>query len=351
MKALISIPDRTTRASSIEKAGFAIVRAATHSIREQRNQLSQTVYADDRLVNAILERGTAPLGTTTGNGFAAELAQNLVGEFLATLAPLSAAAAIMSQGLQVRMPAAASMKLPTRTGAPSAVAPWVTEGDPIPARSYAVNDEVELDPRKFAFIVGISRQVAKRANGEAVIRTLMREDAAASLDGSYFSTDAGDAATHAGLLNGVSAQPGYAGGDRKAIEEDLLVLSDIISAGGSGQLTFVVSPSRANRVRIKFPDLNRELTFLPSLAVPDSRIIALDPASLAHGAGDDFDIDASESATIHMSDDPAPIVDGATADPVRSMFQTDSIALRLIADVAFAPRRPNAVAYLEGATW
>jgi hypothetical protein len=37
--------------------------------------------------------------------------------------------------------------------------------------------------------------------------------------------------------------------------------------------------------------------------------------------------------------------------PVRSMFQTASIALRAIVDVAFAARRTGAVAYVDGVYW
>jgi hypothetical protein len=52
-----------------------------------------------------------------------------------------------------------------------------------------------------------------------------------------------------------------------------------------------------------------------------------------------------------MSSTPAPIVDGATANPVRSMFQTDSIATRLIVRLAFTMRGEGLAQYVTGATW
>ncbi len=342
------------RTSALEKAMAAMAIAQTHPARHERNEFAQKIFPNDKTVAKIIERGNAPLGTTTGSGFAAELAQNLVGEYVATLAPLSAAAQIIAQGMQVNLGPAATLKLPAREGAPSTTVNWVAEGDPIPVRQYAVNDDCSLSPKKFGLIVGVSRETAKRANGQAVIQTLIREDASAALDAAYFSADAGDAATHAGMLYNVDPLTGFAGGDQIACETDLAALSDAVSAGGSGQLVFVTSPRRVNRVKIRFPDIARELTFLPSLAVADSTIIALDPASWAHGFSDSFDIEATNAATIHMNTEPLEIVSdtGPTvADPVRSFWQTDAIAIRLLADVAFSTRRTNAVAWLQNATW
>ena len=83
-------------------------------------------------------------------------------------------------------------------------------------------------------------------------------------------------------------------------------------------------------------------------------LIAVDPLSLAWGAGADPDIDVSTEAVLHMSDDPLDIVlSGVTADPTRSVYQTDAIAIRMILPIAFAKRRADAVAYISGVstTW
>ncbi|AKI00547.1 phage capsid family protein [Hoeflea sp. IMCC20628] len=353
MKALISLPDRQPRSTNIEKALFALSRGAISPDRNRRTDISKAVFADDKTVNAIIDRGAAPVGMVSGSGYAAELSQNLFGEFLAGLAPLSAAARIMGSGLNVPLNRAATLKLPTREGAPSTEVSWVGESDPIPARAYTLSDDCLLTPKKFGFIVGISRDVAKRAGGDTVIRTLMREDAAATLDGAFFSADGADSKTHAGMLAGLDALAGYAGGDREALESDLIALTDVVAPSGSGSVVFVVSPKRAARIRIKAPDINRENIFLPSLAVADGDMIAIDPLSWAHGVGDDFEVDVSEYATLHESDEPAEIVsdDPTTADPVRSYYQTSALAFRLIGDVAFAPRRANAVAWVSGLTW
>lgn len=346
MKALIAI-NKTPKPSPLESALVAMTMAAAQKPGER----DVSKFATDKVVAAIVAKANAAPGATGTAGFGAEVSPDLVGDYLQTLAPLSAAATIISQGLSINMGAAASVTLPAREGAPSTTVSWVGELSPIAVRKYALNADCVLTPKKFGLIVTVSRELAKR--GETAVRQLLREDASASLDAAYFSTDAADSATHAGLLNGLTPLSGFAGGDRTAMETDLAALSDVVSPAGSGNLTFILSPKRAARIRIKAPDLAREMTFLPSLAVADTTIVALDPASLVHGFGSDFDIEATRTAALHMSDTPLEIVSDTptTADPVREVFQTDAIAFRLIADIAFNARRANAVAYLENATW
>lgn len=337
--------------SPVENAIVAKILAASERTSGWEKEDPATIFPQDHLCKSVLTRAAAPVATTTDAGFAAEVAQRLVVNFLASLAPLSAAASLIAAGVRLPLGRAVEIKIPVRTGAPSTTVAWIGEGDPIPVRSYAINDNCVLAPRKFGLIAGLTREAVTRASGEDVVRQLIREDAAANLDAAYFSTDAGTDTVHAGLLNGVSSLAGYAGGDRTAIETDLAALSDAVSAAGSGDVMFVASPARVARLRIKAPEIAREVTMLPSLAVAATTIIAVDPVSIAHGAGDSIDIAASREAVVHMSDDPDPIVDGTTADPVRSMWQTDAVALRLLVDVAFAPRRSGAVAWLESATW
>ncbi len=351
MTRILAAPFRQ-KVSPLESALVALVKGQTEGIPGQRDESAIKAAGDDKLVQAIVQRANAPVGTTSATGFAAEVTQNLVGDYLTTLAPLSAAAQIIGMGLQLQMGVAKTLTLPAREGGPSTTVSWVGESNPIAVRQYEFNADCVLTPKKFGLICVISRELAKR--GEAAVRQLIREDTAASLDGAYFSTDAADSETHPGLLDGLTPLAGYAGGDRVALETDLEALADVVSPASSGQLVYVVSPKRAARLKIKAPDLNRELTFLPSLAVADTTVIALDPASLVHGFGSTFDIEASRTAALHMSDTPLEIVSDTgptTADPVRGVFQTDAIAFRLIADIAFNARRPNAVAYLENATW
>ena len=52
-----------------------------------------------------------------------------------------------------------------------------------------------------------------------------------------------------------------------------------------------------------------------------------------------------------MADDPDQISDSGTADPVRSLWQTDAIALRMIVRIAFAKLNATAAAFSDGVEW
>jgi hypothetical protein len=63
------------------------------------------------------------------------------------------------------------------------------------------------------------------------------------------------------------------------------------------------------------------------------------------------DIETARAGELHMSDTPLPIVSGgAPASPARSLFQTDSIAIKMRWPVTWAARDPRAVAWTTP-TW
>jgi hypothetical protein len=76
---------------------------------------------------------------------------------------------------------------------------------------------------------------------------------------------------------------------------------------------------------------------------------------LAVAFGDEPRFTISDSATLHM-EDTAPVNIGSgsppvVASPAVSMFQTDSLALRLIVDISWCLRAPNSVAWVSETTW
>jgi hypothetical protein len=73
-------------------------------------------------------------------------------------------------------------------------------------------------------------------------------------------------------------------------------------------------------------------------------VIALDAADFFSATGDDPRFDVSDQATLHM-EDTTPLAIGTAgapntvAAPVQSMFQTDTLALRMILPMSWAMRR------------
>jgi hypothetical protein len=76
---------------------------------------------------------------------------------------------------------------------------------------------------------------------------------------------------------------------------------------------------------------------LESPHVPTGRIIALDPQAFV-GSLSAAVVDSTESATVHMADPAAPIVDssGAFAAPTTSLWQTTNIGMRATLDAGWA---------------
>jgi hypothetical protein len=94
-----------------------------------------------------------------------------------------------------------------------------------------------------------------------------------------------------------------------------------------------------------------------SSTVPAGMVILINADDLMVVQGDTPRFDVSDQATLHFEDTtPLQISTSGSpnvvAAPVRSMFQTDSLALRMILPMNWAIRRlPAPVAWVTGVTW
>lgn len=320
------------------------------------------LQADDHVGRFLLSRehvthdGRAAVdpGSSSAAGWAAEVAREAWSDYLVNLAPYSAAARLIAQAVSASASAEYVIHHPVRTAGPEAPA-WVAESGAIPVVG-ATFDDVQVGPsRKLAHMVVWSRELSIRSDAREIFATMLREDVAAGLDAAFLSATAASSSAHAGLLNGLTALSGFAGGDITAIETDLVSLVDATASGGSGSLTFIANAKQIGRLRVKAPRLAASLDLATSAAVPDGRLIAADARSLVVSLDPAPIIDASSHSAIHMNDAPQEIVEAGspdvTAAPIRSLWQTATVATRVLHDIAFAKRRSNAVAYIEGATW
>jgi hypothetical protein len=89
--------------------------------------------------------------------------------------------------------------------------------------------------------------------------------------------------------------------------------------------------------------------------VPDAQLIAIAVPAFVSGFGAVRRISVSEHAVVHQEDTtPLPIGQpgNIVAAPSRSLWQTDSVAIRCILDAAWALRATGAVAWIQtGITW
>ena len=341
------VPAVESKSSALERLAFASI---LQKIGGRKTDSVESIVAQrwpqDRTTRQLVTRADQTVGSTGAAGWGAEVAGDAWGEFLGTLQPYSAMAQIMAQGTVSPFDGRAEKRHPVRTSAAAPMA-WVEETDAIPVTEYVMGNAT-LVPKKMAVISLFSRELARYSDAENIFGTIFREDAGLSLDAAYLSADAVSDAAHAGLLDGVTATTQSA----NVPAENLANLAAAVASGGSGEVVFITSQARAAQYPLLHPE--SKATMLGSAAVPADRVIAIDPRGLVHGFSGMPDIDIAREGSVHMSDTPLEVVSGTgptTADPVRSLYQTDAMAMRMFLEIAFAKRRSTAVAYSDGINW
>lgn len=319
--------------------------------RHSAEAVLKHLYGDDRGTQAVLAKAAVLAATTATTGWADLLAENATADFVASLAPASAAAKLIERAPRIDMASLQSVLFPRRSGQPAAL-PFVKEGSPIPVRNPSVA-AVELGPpAKVAGIAVFSRRLAQSASGEVIFSQLLREDAAYGLDAGIFSTAAASDTRPAGILNGLTPVTATPGGDSAGRWADMRNLAAAVATSGAAEVVFVASPRQAFIAQMA-TDITATVWASPALA--DGVVIALDPAAFVSGFDAKPEIIVSNAGTVHMEGaTPAEIVSGTgptTANPVRELWQTDCLAARIILDASWAMRATGSVAYLTGADW
>lgn len=368
-----AVSRRPLGASRREVSGFdLLVRSnVVHGIshfgpgRKSIEQVLQERYPDHE-ETAIMVRADQTIGTTSVSGWASELVQTAYAGFLDALMPYSIYPTLRSKGIGLNFNGAGTISIPSRT-AGGAGGGWVAEGAPIRV-GRVTTAAVTMTPRKLGVIAAFSRELAKRSTPdiESVVRQAILEDTAVILDGAIIDATASSTARPAGLLNGVSAvASGYGGGDFQAVIADFgALLAPFYTANAADNITVLMNPNQGLKLSMMpgpdgtfgwFDRIRDRLTILESTTVPANRLIALRNSDFATALGDAPEFDISEQATIHLEDTtPLEIVSGTgptTADPVRSLWQTNTIGVRMLMDCSFKMRRSGMVQWIDTTTW
>lgn len=314
---------------------------------------------------AIIAKADQTVGSTTGSHWADDLVQTAYMGFLQALTGHSVFPDLLGRGLSLTFDRWGTLTLPRRS-AGGAGGGFVTEGSPIRVGKLTTA-AATLTPKKMGVIVAFTKELAKRSTPaiEAIVRQAILEDTAAVLDPILLDSTAASTARPAGLLNGVSAVAnGYGGGDYQAVREDFkALLAPFTSANGVDNIVVLMNPLQGNSLAFMegpvgdpnwLQRIKDRVTIIESTNVTAGRLIAVRASDFA-GAGGNPEFDVSEQATIHMEDTtPLEIVSGTgptTADPVRSLWQTASVGVRMLMDVSWTMRRTGMVQWVDTTTW
>jgi hypothetical protein len=345
-------------ARSVVRAGLAALLAeishgASPAIAEK------SWPGDGNAVRILTKAATAPATTTTA-GWAAELSvPGATAAFFQNLQVESAAAHLFAAAIRLPLEGSSTLKIPFAGPTPTLSPSFTAEGAPIPVRQ-ALLATVQLGPaRAMRVIATMTNEIADYSVSiaEQVIRSVMVESAAKSLDVAFFSNTPADATRPAGILVGVVPIAATAGGGLGAAAADVEnLVAAIVTAGGGRRVMLFLAPGKAAALSVLSPGLLSQIELVPTPTLPADDIVAIDPGGILTGYSGEPIIEVGRSALLHMEDtaplqfSSGPQGSATVAAPSRSMFQTDSFALRLVLKCAWAGR-PGFVQTVSGVTW
>ena len=268
-----------------------------------------------------------------------------------------------------------SITVPYRANAypqnPNLAAAFRAEGAPIRVGAVQLTSK-KLTPKSMGVIGTFTMELYRRStpNIEAKIHDWILEDTAIALDTIFLGNAVGTPEQPAGIQAGIAAHDTAAstGNTAAQITADLRGrLQEMASHGLGKNPVWIMHPSRRWGLQLTltaagtplFPELAQgQLLGIPvvtSITVPLNTVFLVDAAYVTF-AGGTPEFLGTEVATIHEEDTtPLPIVGGggtpATASPVRSLYQTNSAALRAIWEVDWMVLRIGAVQTITAVNW
>lgn len=251
----------------------------------------------------------------------------------------------------------------------AATAYWVGEGKAIPVTSMDFSD-VTLTSLEIDALAAITKKLLRESSpaAEMLVRDGLVQAVRQKIDTTFLSTAAAvTGVSPAGILEGLSA--GSASGyDADALRADVASLyAGFITAKNATDLYWVMGPSLAKQVSLmrnalgqrEFPDLSQKGGTLEGdpVVVGDNvgagDFILLKPSDIYKIGDRGISVAISDQATIEMDTVPTGDAGVPTAQSANmvSMFQSNSVAIKVTMPMNYAKRRSSAVAYIGDADY
>jgi HK97 family phage major capsid protein len=324
------------------------------------------------VTDMVLRAAVNPANTTVST-WAAELIQTDVTPFLDRLIAKSIYLPLANMGVRYTFGNNGVLKIPVRTTSKTLAGAWTGEGSAKPVKRASFTT-VSLSPTKLSVISTFTEEMANYGaqSIEQIIRQAMSDDTSMALDAYLIDNVAASAGVRpAGLLNGLSTlTPSVLTPSTSAMVADLKnLIGTIINAGGGRDIAIILNPSQA--LSLGFAQTTTgdflfasqaeasakfQARFIVSQSCPAGTVIAVDAADFATATGDSPRFAVSTDATLH-EEDTTPLAlgtgtqgSGVLAVPMRSLFQTDAVAVRMSMYVTWAMRRTSMVQFISGIT-
>lgn len=327
-------------------------------------QIAEERYGNDEAALAVIGNVTKAVqnpAMTNIQGYAEELTREAYGQFMDMLKPESVLPRLPLNSFS--FDGATSLNIPYRdaVASPNMAGGFRAEGAPIRVGGLTLGKLV-LTPKSLGVIGTFTNELFERSTPsvESVIQSAMISDTAAMLDTAFLGGTVASATAPGGIL--ADAETAVSTGVTAAdIIADLRGRVQALAGHNMGRRpVWIMNPARAWGLQLAMtaagtpllPEMtNNVLLGIPvvtSTIVPADKVYLVDGAEIFFAGGAPRFM-ATEMATIHEeSVNPDPI-DGAS--PVRSLYQTNSSALRVLWQLDWKVARTGAVQVIESAAW
>ena len=347
----------------------AVCAFESFATRKSFDQVMDERYGQDDHLKAVagnVVKGASAPAMSNVDGWAAELSRESYAAFLDLLQPESVIPRVPMNRFEFA--GFSAINIPGRAETPNLAGAFRAEGDPIPVKQAATMKTV-LTPKSMGVISTFTAECLRRSTPsiEALIRKWIVEDTAVALDTQFLGNAAATPMAPAGLQNLAGANTAASSGNEHAeIAADIKgMVSSMTSSNLGRRPVWIMHPSNLIALNMTltavgtpaFPETaSNSLYGMPvvtSTTVPTDVVYLVDASELAIAfSGPQFL--GTDVASVHMEDTtPLPIVDGAgtAAAPVRSLYQTNSLGLRMTLETDWSMTRAGAVVTLTGVAW
>jgi hypothetical protein len=344
--------------------------------RRSMIEVLKETYGEDEgthaLMNIVCRATTVPANTST-QGWAADLVTVAIGDFFGLLIPTSIYAQLSQYGGRFTFGQNGILSMPTRQSTPTIGGAFVAQGAPIPVKQGAFT-AVTMVPKKVGVISTFTREIAEHSTPsiEQLVRDAILEDTSIAIDSVLMSSAAATAIAPAGLGLGISSQALTTGTDLAAVIGDIKIMTNALFAATNGnvrQPVWIASPGIANNAALATLTSTGVLPFRDEISQgrlagypiirstntsPARTWYLMDAADFVTATGDTPRFDVTDHATLHMEDtSPADIVTGgaAASGSAKSLWQTDSLGVRMIMDMNWIMRRAGMIIMQTNMNW
>jgi hypothetical protein len=306
----------------------------------------------------ILMRSASSPASVSGSGWADALAMTAVADVVSSIAPASAGAALIGLGLQVPFDRAAAVRVPGRVSQGSDAGGWVAEGSPLRVRRLDLSG-VTLNLYQLGAAAVFTNELRDHSVRAISIvgRELLDEALALLLDSNLLGNAAASAGVSpAGLLNGVVGITAATGGGVNAMAKDIEALvAALATAGGGTNPVFIAAPGQAVAMKA-WAGPKFDYPILASAALAAGTIVGIEAKSFVSGFSATPTFDTTDQTVVHLEDtSPAQIgtvgSPNVVAAPLRSLWQTNCTAVKMILHCAWGMRATGHVQMVTSTSW